>query len=219
MIFFAATSGGSLALVSYERASRIVSIVVIIVNATVFVKAESRPQDSLLAEIKTINEENKNEQMTDSLRIIYEKVRKGALLSEPESEMLDNIELRRSAQSFFSHVNSLLFGRTYPVHFERTDTIKIIGVPDGKSRIELLKSSRLLLVHPDGQLYNIYEVTDGGTIAIVAKDGARMGGETIVKHGELVLKILLPGELRELVDSGELKIGDYTNQIKIQRTL
>ncbi|RXK81596.1 hypothetical protein EST62_11615 [Chlorobaculum sp. 24CR] len=82
MIFFAATSGGSLALVSYERAARVVSIVVILVNAMVFVKAENRPQDELLTKIEKIDEENRNERMADSLRIVLNKIKNGALLSE-----------------------------------------------------------------------------------------------------------------------------------------
>jgi len=41
-----------------------------------------RPQDALIARIEKIDEENQNDRMTDSLRMVYKKIRGGALLSE-----------------------------------------------------------------------------------------------------------------------------------------
>jgi len=157
-------------------------------------------------------EEEQMKPLNDSLKST------GRLLSASEFEQLAEINLRRSAQTIFSHVSSLLFGKTYPVHFEGTDTMKIIGVPDGKSRIEILGDPKLVLAYPDGQLYNRYGVV-GGPVSLITEDGVHTGGETVVRHGELKLKILLKDDIRKKISSGELRIYDLTGIVEIRRTL
>lgn len=111
MIFFAATSGGSLALVSYERASRIVSILIIIVNAMVFVKAENRPQDAIVAKIEKQDEDNRNKRIADSLKIVLKKINEGTLVSEltpHEREIYRKGAANRDENGLFQRVASMM---------------------------------------------------------------------------------------------------------------
>ncbi len=199
----------------YKRIATVAAVIQIVLGLFIMTNPISNLDRIRNQEIRNLwaMEEEQMKPLNDSLKST------GRLLSAAEFEQLAEINLRRSAQTLFSHVSSLLFGKTYPVHFEGTDTVKIVGVPDGKSRFELLKNSDLILVHRDGSLYNRYTPEKDGTVTIVAQDGTRTGGETVVRHGEITFKIVLPDELQRELTSGNLRIGDFTNQISIQRIL
>lgn len=156
-----------------------------------------------------------------SLEDFYTELQRSkGLPNDTTFDTMADIQLRRDAQSFWSHLKSIAVGKTALVTFDgKSDVVQIAGIPDGRSTFEIVGDPKLVILRADGSVYNKYGVADGGENTIVIGDSVRVGGETFVRFGKATTRLVLSDSLEKEIASGNLKIGELTARIKIRRTI